>query len=397
MKHSSRAQMVQLSTTLAIDEKARALAAKGEKLWNFGAGQPDFPTPAHIAEAGVRAIHEGKTVYTSPQGTLALRRAICEKLERENGLHYSPDEVVVSAGAKQAIYLALATLVDPGDEVLVPSPYWVSYPEMIRLCDGVPKFLPTDESTAFKITPRQVEEAVGPRTVGLILNTPSNPTGTVYTREELEALDRVVAERQLHLITDEIYERLVYDGAVHVSPAAVSPSLRGRTAVVNGVSKAYSMTGWRIGYLAAPADWAGPAIAMQSHLSGNACSISQEASVAALSGPDETIRKMAAVFAARRTRVLALLAEARDLRVSPPRGAFYVFPDFSAYYGRSAGGRTVSGSREMAEYLIDAARVVLVPGEAFGSDRHLRISFAVSDTVIEEGLRSMAGALDRLR
>ena len=396
MKHSGRARTVRLSTTLAIDEKARALTAQGVKLWNFGAGQPDFPTPAHIAEAGVWAIHEGKTVYTSPQGTLALRQAICRKLEVENGLHYAPDEVIVSAGAKQALYLALATLVDPGDEVLVPSPYWVSYPEMIRLCDGVPRFLPTSEATSFKVTPEQVAAAVGPRTVGLILNTPSNPTGTVYTRAELEALDAVVAERQLHLITDEIYERLLYDGAVHVSPAAVSPSLRGRTAVVNGVSKAYSMTGWRIGYLAAPRDWTGPAIAMQSHLTGNACSISQEASVAALSGSDESIREMGRIFAARRSRVLSLLAEAPELAVSPPLGAFYAFPDFSAYYGRSTGGRTVAGSTQMAEYLIDEAHVVLVPGDAFGSDRHLRISFAVSDAVIEEGLRSMVAALGRL-
>jgi aspartate aminotransferase len=397
MKRSSRAIEVRLSSTLAIDEKVRGLVAQGEKLWNFGAGQPDFPTPEHVADAGVRAIREGKTVYTSPQGTAALRTAICKKLERENGLRYSPDEVLVSAGAKQAIFLALAVLVDPGDEVLVPAPYWVSYPEMIRLLDGVPKILPTDESTGFKITPAQLASAVTPKTVALILNTPSNPTGIVYTRNELEALDRVVVERELHLITDEIYERILYAGAEHVSPAAVSSSLRERTAVVNGVSKAFSMTGWRIGYMAAPADWIRPAIAMQSHLSGNACSISQEASVAALSGPDETLREMVRIFTERRTRVLALLAEARDLKVVPPKGAFYVFPDFSAYYGRSAGGRPVSGSESMAEYLIDEGRVALVPGNAFGSDRHLRISFAVKNDVIEEGLRAMVKALEKLR
>jgi aspartate aminotransferase len=399
MKRSNRAQTARFSTTLAIDEKARKLKAGGVKLWGFGAGQPDFPTPEAISAAGIQAIRDGKTVYTSPQGTVEVRRAICAKLQRDNGLTYEPEEVVVSAGAKQAIYMALAVLVDPGDEVLVPAPYWVSYPEMVRLLDGVPVILPTDESTDFKITPAQLAAAITPRTVAIILNTPSNPTGSVYERAELEALGRVLAERGLHLITDEIYERILYEGAVHVSPAAVSPSLRGMTAVVNGVSKAFSMTGWRIGYLAAPRDWADPAVAMQSHLSGNPCSISQEATLAALTGNDATVRAMAETFARRRMRVLELLAQAPGLRIVPPKGAFYVFPDFSAYYGRSldGSGKAVSGSQGMAEFLLDTARAVLVPGDAFGSDRHLRISFACSETVIEEGLGSLVASLARLR
>ncbi len=399
MKRSNRAQQVRLSTTIAIDEKARRLKAEGIKLWGFGAGQPDFPTPGFVSAAGIKAIQDGKTVYTSPQGTVELRRAVCAKLERENGLTYAPNEILVAAGAKQAIYMALAALVDPGDEVLVPAPYWVSYPEMIRLCDGIPKVLATDESTGFKITPDQLAAAIGPRTVAIILNTPSNPTGIVYTRDELTALDSVLAETGLHLITDEIYERILYDGAEHVSPAAVSPSLRERTAVVNGVSKAFSMTGWRIGYMAAPPDWTEPAIALQSHLSGNPCSISQEATMAALNGDDASIRGMVETFAQRRRRVLELLAEAKDLRIVPPKGAFYVFPDFSAYYGRSldGAGAPVSGSQGMAAFLLDTARVAVVPGDAFGSDRHLRISFACSDQVIEEGLRSLTSTLARLR
>ena len=399
MKRSSRAKAARFSTTLAIDDKARKLKAGGVKLWGFGAGQPDFPTPEAISAAGIQAIKDGKTVYTAPQGTVELRRAICAKLDRDNGLKYGPDEIVVSAGAKQALYMALAVLVDPGDEVLVPAPFWVSYPEMVQLLDGVPVILPTDESTGFKITPEQLAAAITPRTMAIILNTPSNPTGTVYERSELEALGRVLAERGLHLITDEIYERILYDGAVHVSPAAVSRNLREMTAVVNGVSKAFSMTGWRIGYLAAPREWADPAVAMQSHLSGNPCSISQEATLAALNGDDATIRVMAETFARRRTRVLELLAQAPGLRVVPPKGAFYVFPDFSAYYGRSLDGtgKAVAGSQGMAEFLLDTARVVLVPGDAFGSDRHLRISFACAETVIEEGLSSMIAALARLR
>lgn len=399
MKRSNRANAARLSTTLAIDEKARQLKAEGVKLWGFGAGQPDFPTPEAVSAAGIQAIKDGKTTYTSPQGTVELRRAICAKLERDNGLKYGPDEIVVSAGAKQAIYMALAALVDPEDEVLVPAPYWVSYPEMIRLLDGVPVVMPTDESTGFKITPEQLASAIGPRTVAIILNTPSNPTGIVYERSELESLGRVLADRGLHLITDEIYERILYDGAVHVSPAAVSPSLRGMTAVVNGVSKAFSMTGWRIGYMAAPRAWAEPAVAMQSHLSGNPCSISQEATLAALNGDETPLRLMVETFAARRRRVLDLLAEAPGLHLVPPKGAFYVFPDFSAYYGRSldGAGTTVTGSQGMAEFLLDAARVVLVPGDAFGSDQHLRISFACAETVIEEGLRSLVTTLARLR
>jgi aspartate aminotransferase len=270
---------------------------------------------------------------------------------------------------------------------------------MVQLLDGVPVVLPTDESTGFKITPEQLAAAITPRTVAIILNTPSNPTGIVYERSELEAMGRVLAERGLHLITDEIYERILYDGAVHVSPAAVSPDLREMTAVVNGVSKAFSMTGWRIGYLAAPRDWADPAVAMQSHLSGNPCSISQEATLSALNGDDATVRVMAETFARRRTRVLELLAQAPKLRVVPPKGAFYVFPDFSAYYGLSLDGtgKAVSGSQGMAEFLLDTAHVVLVPGDAFGSDRHLRISFACAETVIEEGLSSMIAILARLR
>jgi aspartate aminotransferase len=399
MKRSNRAKTARFSTTLAIDDQARKLKAEGVKLWGFGAGQPDFPTPEAISAAGIQAIKDGKTVYTSPQGTVELRRAICAKLERDNGLKYAPDQVVVSAGAKQALYMALAVLVDPGDEVLVPAPFWVSYPEMIQLLDGVPVILPTDEATGFKVTPEQLAAAITPRTVAIILNTPSNPTGIVYERSELEALGRVLAERGLHLITDEIYERILYDGAVHVSPAAASPDLRERTAVVNGVSKAFSMTGWRIGYLAAPRAWADPAVAMQSHLSGNPCSISQEATVAALNGDDATVRVMVETFAKRRRRVLELLTEAPALRVLPPKGAFYVFPDVSAYYGRSldGAGKAVSGSQGMAEYLLETARVVLVPGDAFGSDRHLRISFACAETVIEEGLRSMTTSLARLR
>ncbi len=397
MRVSTRARQVKMSTTIAIDEKARQMKAEGLKLWSFGAGQPDFPTPVHVAEAGIRAIREGKTTYTSPNGTPELRRAICEKLSRDNGLEYEPDQIVVSAGAKQALFMALSVVVEPGDEVLIPAPYWVSYPEMVVLLGGVPVIIPTDASSGFKITPESLRSAITPRSSAIILNTPGNPSGMLYTREELEGLGRVLVDSQVRLITDEIYERIIFDGVRHVSPVEALPGMKERSCVVNGVSKAFSMTGWRIGYMAAPRDWAAPASAMQSHLSGNPCSISQEATLEALRGSGETVDAMVAAFSRRRERVLEILKQARDLRVVRPQGAFYVFPDFSSYYGRSCNGRRVEGSQGMAEYLLEDAHTALVPGHAFGSDDNLRISYACSDATIEEGLHSLVQALERMR
>jgi aspartate aminotransferase len=397
MKQARVARGIALSTTLAIDEKVRMLEKQGQKVWSFGAGQPDAGTPPEVAEAGVRAIREGHTRYTSSAGTPALRETISRKLERENGLVYSAEEIMVSAGAKQAIYIALAVLLDPGDEVLIPAPYWVSYPPQVTLLGGQPKIVSTDVSSGFKLTPDVLRDAIGPRTCCLLLNSPANPTGAVYTRDEISALARVLLEKGLYLVTDEIYEHIVYEGTRHASPVAVCPELRERTAVVNGVSKSFSMTGWRIGYLAAPREWVAKATAIQSHLSGNPSSISQEAARAALSGSSTFPAEMVATFARRRSRLLELLSEAPELQVCPPMGAFYVFPDFSAYFGRGVGGSTIETDTDLAAYLIDEARVALVPGSGFGSDRHLRISFAVSDEEIEEGMRAMLRALERLR
>lgn len=396
MKQSLMSGKVGLSETIAIDEKVKELRAAGRKVISFGAGQPDAPTPGRVCDAGIAAIRNGATKYTSPGGSIELRRAICEKLRRDNGLEYEPGNIIVSAGAKQSVFMALAVIVDPGEEVLLPAPYWVSYPTQVEVLGGVPRVLPTDESTGFKIRPDQLRKAISPRTCCLILNSPSNPTGAVYSRNELEAIGEVVLETGIQVITDEIYERIVYDGAEHVSLASLSPELRARTAVVNGVSKAYSMTGWRIGYFAAEPEWVEKATALQSHLSGNPCSVSQEAAIEALRGADADVLRMVEVFARRRTRLLELLSGADRLRLSPPQGAFYAFPDLSGYYGLSGGGGGVEGDLGLASYLIEEAGVALVPGSGFGSPRHLRISYATSDAEIETGIGAMVEALGRL-
>lgn len=396
MKSSRRASLIGFSPTIAIDEKARALTVAGRKIWNFGAGQPDFPTPASAARAGAHAIEAGITKYTSPAGTRELRAAIAEKLRRDNLIPIETEDVLVTAGAKPALYLVMAAVLDPGDEVLIPAPYWVSYTEQVRFLDAVPRLLPTDEASGFKLTPAALTQAISPRTRLLLLNTPCNPTGAVYSRAELEALGRVIIERDLLLVTDEIYERIVYDGAEHVSAAALSAELCARTMTVNGVSKAFSMTGWRIGYAAGPSAWIGVAESLQSQLIGNACSISQEATRAALANAETEVVAMVQAFARRRTRVIELLKSAPGLRLLPPAGTFYAFPDVSAYLGRRVGSRVLSNPTDLCAWLLEEASVALVPGEAFGSDRHVRISFATADSVIEEGLGAMVRALGRL-
>ncbi|MCC7143915.1 MAG: pyridoxal phosphate-dependent aminotransferase [Candidatus Eisenbacteria bacterium] len=396
MMLSSRAQALEPSTTLAIDERARTLSAQGIKIWNFGAGQPDFPTPRIAAAAGEAAIREGKTRYTASNGTAELRRAIAEKLERENGFAVEPKCVLVSNGAKQSLYVLLAAVLDPGDEVIVPAPYWVSYPEQIKLLGGVPRFVRSDEQTGFRMTAEALRSVITPRTRAVILNTPVNPSGAVYPRAELVALAQVIVDHDLLLITDEIYEKILYDRAEHVSAASLGPEVARRTATVHGVSKAYSMTGWRIGYAAGPAEWIEAAGGIQSHLSGNACSISQEAAIAALTGAAAEVAQMVTTFARRRERVLGWLAKANALSICAPQGTFYAFPDVSSLFGAATNGRRIADGNDLATYLLDEARVAIVPGEAFGSPRHLRISFATSDEMIDGGLSALVEALNRL-
>jgi aspartate aminotransferase len=394
---AQRAMNISPSPTLAVDAKAKEMWARGVEVLNFSAGEPDFDTPEHIKEAAVAALKAGLTKYTPVDGIPALKRAIIEKLERDNGLRYTPEEIVVSAGAKHSLYNAFQVLCDEGDEVILPAPYWVSYLEQIKLAGAVPRIVMTREENGFKLTPEELEEAVTPRTRVLVLNTPANPTGAVYTAGELEALGEVALRHGLVILSDEIYEKMVYDGINHVSIASLAPELRASTVVVNGVSKAYSMTGWRIGYAAAPAEIARAMTALQSHATSNPTSIAQAAAVAALTGPQDELEAMVREFDRRRRYMLEALRELPGVRCVPPAGAFYVFPSVKDLLGRTYRGRSVTSATDLAQLLLEEAQVAVVPGVAFGSDEYLRLSYATDLERIREGMARLAAFVKELR
>jgi aspartate aminotransferase len=396
MRISRFASKVGLSETGAVDEKVRELRAAGREVFNFGVGQPDFPTPPGICEAGIQAIRDGKTRYTSPMGTLELRKGIAKKLHEENRLTYGADQILVSGGAKHSIHNLLAAVVSPDEEVLMPTPGWVSYPSMIRLLGAECVPVPTRLEEEFKITPAGLRAAITPRTVGIILNSPCNPTGAVYSEAELRALIPVFNEAKLWVIADEIYEKIVFDGRRHESIAALDPSIASRTAVVNGVSKSFSMTGWRIGYAAGPVDWIRAAAAIQSHQAGNACSISQEATLTALEGGHDSAEAMRVAFERRRDLVVRLLAGIDGLDIFPPQGTFYLFPRVESFLGTRTNGPSLKADKDLVHWLLDQSGVATVPGIAFGAPGHLRISFAASEETLERGLGAMRGALETL-
>jgi aspartate aminotransferase len=397
VKLSQFASKVGLSETGAVDEKVRELKSKGREVFNFGVGQPDFPTPADICEAGAAAIREGKTRYTSPMGTIELRQAVAAKLKEENGLTYDPGrEILVSSGAKHSIHNLLAAVLSPGEEVMIPTPTWVSYPSMIRLVGAEPRFVETTLEQGFRISPEALRSACGPRVVGLLLNSPCNPTGAVYGDDELRALGRAALDAGLWVITDEIYERILFDGRRHSSLAMLEPGLRARVAVVNGVSKAFAMTGWRIGYAAGPADWIQAASAIQSHQCGNPCSISQEASLYALRAGGASVEPMRVAFEHRRDLCLELLAGIPGLDLFTPEGTFYLFPRVSAFLGPRGGSPGIMSDGELVSWLLDETGVATVPGSAFAAPGHLRISFAASEDSLRKGLTLLRRALEKL-
>jgi aspartate aminotransferase len=396
MRISKFASKVSLSETGAMDEKVRAIRAAGREVFNFGVGQPDFPTPANICEAGIQAIRDGKTRYTSPMGTAELRKGIARKLLEENGLTYGTDQIIVSGGAKHSIHNLLAAVVSPDEEVLMPTPGWVSYPSMIRLLGAECVPVPTRLEDEFKITPAGLRAAITPRTVGIILNSPCNPTGAVYSEAELRALIPVLNEANLWVIADEIYEKIVFDGRRHVSIAALDPAIAARTAVVNGVSKSYSMTGWRIGYAAGPADWIRAASAIQSHQAGNPCSISQEATQFALHAGGESAEAMRAAFERRRDLVMRLLGGTDGCELFAPQGTFYLFPRVVSFLGTRTTGPSLMTDNDLVHWLLDQTGVATVSGTAFAAPGHLRISFAASEESLERGLGSMRKALEGL-
>lgn len=386
MKLAQRAVNISPSPTFAIDGKAKQMKAAGIKVVNFGVGEPDFETPENIKAAAIEAIKAGETRYTPVGGTPKLKQAIVDKLRRENGLEYQTNQITVSVGAKHSLYNAFQVLCEPGDEVILPAPYWVSYIEQIKLSGAETVILPTRQENNFKLTPGELEQAITPRTKVLLLNSPSNPTGAVYSREELAALGEVLLKHNITIISDEIYEKLLYDGLEHVSIASISPELKENTVVINGVSKAYAMTGWRIGYCAAPAPVAKAISDLQSHSTSNPTSISQVASVVALSGPQEAVSEMVVEFEKRRNYMLDRLTAMAGVTCPKPNGAFYLFPNVSAYFGKGYQGKSINDATDLANLLLEIAEVAVVPGVAFGADENIRLSYATSMENIKEGL-----------
>ena len=395
---TDRAKNVSPSLTLAITAKANQMKAEGVDLISFAAGEPDFNTPEFICKAAINAINKGYTKYTAASGLPALKQAVCAKLKRDNNLDYTPDQIVVSTGAKQCLFNAVQAVVQDGDEVIIIAPYWLTYPELVRLAGGITVYVKSGADTGYKMTAEQLKNAITDKTKLLILNSPNNPTGAVYNKEELAEIAKVCEEKGIYVISDEIYEKLVYGGKKHVSIAALSPYMKEHTVVVNGMSKSYSMTGWRIGYIAAPSDIAKAVSSMQSHTTSNACSIAQYASVAALESEesDAFIEKMQKTFDERRKYMVKTLGEINGVVLPEPKGAFYVFADVSAFYGKSFGDEKITGSLSFADAALKKG-VAVVPGIAFGDDRCIRLSYAISIEDIKEGLNRLKDFITEIR
>jgi len=383
------------SATLAMNAKARAMRAQGVDVISFSVGEPDFDTPRRIKEAAVRALDKGQTKYTEVGGIPELRAAVCHKLKRDHGLEYKPDEVTVSCGAKHTLYNIVMALVNSGDEVLIPSPYWVSYPEQVRLLGGVPVPVECDESTGFDLDPGAVRWAVTPKTKLIIVDSPGNPTGAVFSQAALEEVGRIAVERGLWVVSDECYEALTYEGR-HVSIASLSPEVKARTILVNTCSKAYAMTGWRIGYAAGPKAIIGAMTDIQSQVTSNPASVAQWAAVEALTGPQDEIAKMVGEFDRRRRFIVGALNAIPGVRCATPKGAFYAFPNVSGLFGKSWKGGVLKGSVDVCTFLLEEARIACVAGQDFGSDAHIRISYATGIETIREGMRRMDAAVRTL-
>lgn len=397
MKLADRVNKIQPSPTLAIDAKAKALKAQGVDIVGFGAGEPDFDTPLNIKEAAKKSIDAGFTKYTPVGGTDELKDAIIAKMKNDHGLEYTRDEISVACGAKHSLYNISQALIEEGDEVIIPAPYWVSYPDQVVLAGGTPVFIESDEATGFKINPEQLEKAVTKRTKALIINSPCNPTGASYTADELKAIGQVCLKHDFLIISDDIYERLLYDGLKFSEIAQVVPELKPRTIVVNGVSKTYAMTGWRIGYACGPRELMGAMTKMQSQSTSNPTSIAQKAAVEALRGPQDAVASMAVEFEKRRTYIVERLNAMPGVTCFRSTGAFYVFPNFSAVYGKSFNGKLIGNSTELAAYLLEDAKVAIVPGVAFGADKYARLSYAVSMENIRKGMDRIEAALKNLQ
>ena len=399
MKFSERISNISPSMTLAIDAKAREMKTRGEDVIGFGAGEPDFNTPERIKQAGIRAIENNETRYTPVGGTDLLKEAIITKLARDNGLVYEKNQILASCGAKHSFYNLAQVLWQAGDEVIVPAPYWVSFPEMVTLSGAKPVIVNTDAASDFKITAEQIDKAVTPNTRAIVINSPSNPTGSAYDKDELEKLAECALRHGLLIISDEIYEQIVFDGFHHTSIASISKEVQKQCVVINGVSKSYAMTGWRIGYIAA----GDPEIVKQvSKLQGqstsNPCATSQAASIEALAGSLDEVRAMVREFEKRRNIIVERLTQIPGVSCRKPTGSFYSFPDFSGVYGKKdMNGKVLKGSLDFSDYLLSAEKVAIVPGIAFGADAHARLAFAMSLEKIEAGTHRIKEAIENLQ
>jgi aspartate aminotransferase len=391
-----RIRQIPPSATLALNAKANQLKAQGVDVVNFGVGEPDFDTPENIKQAAIKAIQEGFTRYTPVGGIPELKEAIIKRFQEDIGLSYKPVEVMVSCGGKHALYNLFQVLFDQGDEVVVPAPFWVSYPPMLMLAEATPVIIPTKEENGFKLTAEELKERITPKTRGIILNSPSNPTGMVYSRQELEALAGVVLAYDLIVISDDIYDKILFDGASFVNLAMLAPELKERTFVLNGVSKTYAMTGWRIGYAAGPAQAIAAATNLQSQSTSNPTSIAQKASVEALNGPQAFVGQMLKEFAWRRDDIHRRLLEIPGVTAPKPGGAFYIFPNLSAYFDRLKPAAGQTHSQALAEYLLEEAKVAAVPGQEFGEDACIRLSYATSRERIATGVTRIREALEKL-
>lgn len=396
---ANRLSRVKPSPTLAVTQKAAELKAAGRNVIGLGAGEPDFDTPDHVKEAAYKAIREGQTKYTAVDGTPALKKAVQAKFKRENGLDYALDQIIVSCGGKHVIYNALMATLNAGDEVIIPAPYWVSYPDMVNLAEGVPVIVACPAEKGFKMQPEDLEKAITPKTRWLILNSPSNPTGAAYTKDELKALtDVLLRHPHVWVLTDDIYEHLLYDGLTFHTPAQIEPKLYERTLTMNGASKAYSMTGWRIGYAAGPKPLIKAMAALQGHSTTNPCSISQAAAVAALDGPQDFLKDWVKAFQDRRDLVVSMLNQANGLSCKKPEGAFYVYPSCAGTLGKKTpDGKVIQTDEDFVQYLLESEGVAVVHGAAFGLSPHFRVSYAVSTQALEDACMRIQKACANLR
>jgi len=394
---AQRARAIKPSPTLAMAAKAKAMKAQGIDVVDFGVGEPDFDTPENVKQAGIKAIQSGFTKYTSAGGTDELKDAVVDKFNKDNGLVYERAQILISCGAKHSLYNIAEALFDPGDEVIIPSPYWVSYPDQVILNDATPVIVETTEQEGFRISSAKLEKAITTRTKAIILNSPSNPTGLAYDRKTLEEIAAVAVKHRIYVISDEIYEKIVYDGFTHTSIASLGPEIKELTIVVNGVSKSHAMTGWRIGFAAGPKDVITAMANIQSQSTSNPASISQKAALEALRGPQDFLPVMNAEFDKRRKYMVERLNRMQGVSCMLPVGAFYAFPNVSKLYGKTAGGTTVKNSADLAAYLLEAAKVALVSGDSFGADSYIRLSYATSMEIIKKGMDRIEESVNALR